>query len=454
MNTDAQAGDTIIVLGGGAGGLGLAIRLAKKFRRSSTRVVLVDREPTHLWKPLLHEVATGSLDGNNDEVRYVSLARKYGFRFVLASVERIHIKDNCVELLVGSSRLPEIPRQQKLMHYTQLAIAVGSVSNDFATEGVLQNAIMLDSRVQAEQFHQSFVAHLHRINNALAIDPSATSNKQLDITIIGGGATGVELAADLHHVTAQLEDYGFESFAREKLNVTLLEAADRLLSQLPGRISQQVEKELAAMGVQISTGSRVVAVDTGMVQVEQVDEQINAQPEAAKQTRIKSDLTVWAAGIRAPDFLKESGFSTDRLGRVKVEQTLNLSADSPIFVLGDCAHCQQPDGSVVPPRAQSAHQMAGCVYKNILALRDAKPLQRFAYHDFGSLVSLSDFSTIGNLMGNLMRGTIFIEGFLARVMYRMLYRRHQLGIHGWTGTALIMIGDLIHRVTRSRIKLH
>ena len=125
-----------------------------------------------------------------------------------------------------------------------------------------------------------------------------------------------------------------------------------------------------------------------------------------------------------------------------------------VYAIGDCCACQAEDGSEIPPRAQAAHQMADIAARNIVALRNNRAAKRFVYRDFGSLVSLSRFSTVGNLMGNLMRGTVFVEGWLARMVYLSLYRMHQAAVHGYFSTFLIILGDRIHRATRAEVKLH
>lgn len=427
----------IVVIGGGAGGLALAVRLGKKYRSSnSVSVLLVDKKPAHLWKPLLHEVATGSLDSNHDEVSYVSLARKHGFKFLLGTVTSV---DPARNVLTLDTQLPDhgdLPRQIRSVEFNQLVLAMGSLSNDFGTPGVAENALLLDDRSSAERFHQQFIAHLHRINNL-----ADTTDAKLRVVIVGGGATGVELAADLHNVTAQLEIYGFDALQPEKLDVTLLEAGPRLLAQLPQRISESVLQELGKIGVVVKTDSRVTEMTQGKVALE-------------NKTVLPADIIVWAAGIRAPELLRESGLPTDRIGRVIVTPELNVPAYPTIFAIGDCCHCPMENGDPVPPRAQSAHQMAATVYKNLLSQQTERPLKPFVYHDLGSLVSLSNYSTVGNLMGNLMRGSVFIEGWIARIMYRLLYRIHQRSIHGTLATGLIILGDKIHHATRSHLKLH
>ncbi len=436
------------MVGGGAGGLSLVARLARAYRRNSdVEVLLVDINPTHLWKPLLHEVATGSLDNNLDEISYAALARKYGFRFVLGEFKSIDAdgKQIVVDVSYGNSGLPN---SQRVIEYDQIVLAIGSQSNDFGTKGVTEHAILLDDSRRAEEFHQRFIGHLHRVNDSRRKD-----NAGLAVVIVGGGATGIELAADLHHVASQLEDFGFERFNEDKLDVTLLEAGPRVLGNLPERISQTVTGELESLGVSVNTGALVTEV-TG------------SELKTRDGHVFPADLAVWAAGIRAPGQLAESGLETDRIGRVVTTACLNTVSHPELFVIGDCCHCKMPhsetdtdtNGSgepeVVPPRAQSAHQMASTAYTNIRNQYAGKALKKFSYQDYGSLVSLSEYSTVGNLMGNLMKGSLFIEGWAARIVYRMLYRRHQTAIHGFFATLLIMVRDRLHRTTHSHLKLH
>ena len=432
----------IVIVGGGAAGLSLAVSLGRRYRRdANTDVILVDHRPTHIWKPLLHEVATGSLDSNHAEVGFAALGRRQGFSFVLGALTAVDPESRSLQINTGFEEIG-LRSRMRTLDYDQLVIATGSTGNDFGTPGVAEHAILLDTREQAEAFHQQFVAHLHRIN--LLDDLS----RQLHVVIVGGGATGVELAADLRHVTAELEDYGFDSFPPERLSITVLEAGPRLLAQLPERISNSVQQELAAVSVDVVTGGKVTGVNAnGLTTADGIEYQ--------------AELCVWAAGIRAPDIFAGSGFELDNIGRVVVETTLNLQQHPEIFVIGDSSHCPMSSGDdahgrpqVVPPRAQSAFQMSQLTARNLPAQRVGNPLREFTYRDYGSLVSLSEYSTVGNLMGNLMRGTLFIEGWLARLVYRTLYRRHQASVFGWFSTLLIMLEDRLRSATRSHLKLH
>lgn len=428
--------DRIIVVGGGAGGLELVVKLARKLKNAEdVSVMLIDKNDSHIWKPLLHEVATGSLDSHHDETSYRMLARKHQFDFLLGKVVRV---DTGAQQVIVAAEYDEDGTElvaERTMAYDQLVLSPGSRSNDFGTRGVADHCITLDSRSQAERFHKMYLKQLHRVSGSA--DPEA----ELSVVIVGGGATGVELAADLHNVAGRLQDYGFRKFSKERLKVSVIEAGAMLLPQLPQRIGLSVRRELQAIGVSVQTETRVASVDPdGLI--------------TSDGNRIAADISVWAAGIKAPAFLAESGLNCDNIGRVMVNADLTVEGHDNVYGLGDCCHCPTREGGIVPPRAQSAHQMAAVLAYNILAVRRGKPRKEFVYKDFGSLISLSRFSTIGNLMGNLVRGTVFVEGWLARMFYISLYRMHQNAVHGPMSTLLIMLGDRIHRATRAELKLH
>lgn len=432
----ANDADRIVIVGGGAGGLELVVKLGRRFRRNkNVEVLLIDKNPTHIWKPLLHEVATGSMNSYLDEASYRMLAKKHGFRFILGEVIDIDLERQRITLAAVKDNAGKDMMPGRVIDYAQLAVSVGSHSNDFGIPGVEAHSRQLDSRQQAELFHDDFASALHRVNSMK--DPRSA----LAVTIVGGGATGVELAADMHNVVMRLREYGFNHFSSDSLHVSIVEAAPELLPRLPERIGVSVHRELVRIGVNVRVGTRVSEVTESSVITSDGEE-------------IPADLSVWAAGVKAPAWLAAAGFPVDRLGRIEVNADLTVRGYDNVFAIGDCCACINEDGSEVPPRAQAAHQMATVTARNIRAQRKGKTLKPFLYRDFGSLVSLSRFSTIGNLMGNLIRGTWFIEGWFARMAYVSLYRMHQSAIYGPFSTALIMLGDRIYKATRAEVKLH
>ena len=432
----------IVVVGGGAGGLELATKLGRGFRRNpGVDVLLVDRHRTHIWKPLLHEVAAGSLDANLDEIGYGAHGHRWGFRFFLGTLEDIdRERREIVVAPMHDDDGSELLARQRIS-YDYLVVAVGSVSNDFGTPGVRRHCVLLDQREDAERFRQRLLNHCLRV--ARAVGMSGTSDARVEIAIVGGGATGVELAAELYDAAGALRQYGLEDFDESRLEVTLLEVGPRILPALPEKLAAAAHEELESLGVRILVDTRVAAVDGEGVHT--------GQGEV-----VAADIKVWAAGIRGADFLRGiGGLETNRSNQLVVTPTLQTTRDDRIFALGDCCACPRPDcDQPVPPRAQAAHQMADAVHRNLRRLLAGKPPEPYVYRDHGSLVSLSRFSTVGSLMGKLIGGRMAVEGRLARFVYLSLYRMHLIAIHGWLrGVLLIAIGR-VNQVVRPRLKLH
>jgi len=427
----------IVIVGGGAGGLELATQLGKKLgRRKKAVVTLVDRNHSHLWKPLLHEVATGSLDEGVDAISYLAHARNHHFHFQLGSVTGLDRDNKTLTIAPLYDEKGELLVEERQVPYDTLVMALGSTSNDFNTPGVKQNCIFLDNPHQARRFHTEM------LNLFLKYSANNQGEGKVNIAIVGGGATGVELSAELHNAVKQLHSYGFKSLTRDALNVTLVEAGERILPALPPRISAAAHSELTKLGVKVLTQTMVTSAEKNGLNTKEGQ-------------FIEADLMVWAAGIKAPDFMKDiAGLETNRINQLVVEPTLQTTRDPAIFAIGDCASCARPEGGFVPPRAQAAHQMASLALSNIIAQINGQPLKSYVYKDHGSLVSLSRFSTVGSLMGNLMRGSMMVEGRIARVVYISLYRMHQIALHGYLKTGLMMVVGSINRVIRPRLKLH
>jgi NADH dehydrogenase len=431
----------IVIVGGGAGGLELAAKLGAHFGRKNHDIILVEKSRTHIWKPLLHEVAAGSLDANLDEVGYRSHGHRWGYRFFWGALESIDrdAREVIVAPVLDEDGSEIIERQR--IRYDYLVMALGSVTNAYNTPGADKYCIFLDDRDQADRFRLKLLNHCLRVSRAMSTNPA--SDAHVRIAIVGGGATGVELAAELYNAAAGLRHYGLEVFDESRLEITLLEAGPRILPALPEKLAEAAHEELERLGVRIITGAHVSEARADVMLT-------------AEGLSIPADLKLWAAGVKGANFLKDiGGLETNANNQLVVKQNLQTTRDERIFALGDCCACPQPGKErPVPPRAQAAHQMADTVFKNLNHAMAGEPLVDFVYHDYGSLVSLSHFSTVGSLMGGLIGGKLAIEGRLARFVYVSLYQMHLLAIHGWLrGLALIVVGHVNH-VIRPRLKLH
>lgn len=431
----------IVIVGGGAGGLELATRLGKTLgRRGKARITLVDRSRTHLWKPLLHQVAAGSMDLNDHELDYLYQARWHHFHFRLGSMNGLDRSRREIRLAptiddAGQEVIPE-----HTIAYDTLVMAVGSTTNDFGTPGAVAHAISLDNPYQAALFHSRLLNACLRAN----AQQTPLQRGQLHIAIIGAGATGVELAAELHNTIREFVSFGLDRIdpARD-IKISIIEAAPKILPALPERLSTAVLGLLQKLNVEVLTGERVTEVSTQGVRT-------------ATGREVPAELVVWAAGIKAPDFLKDlDGLETNRINQLVVQQTLQTTRDADVFAFGDCASCPWPEkNATIPPRAQSAHQQSTHLARMLPRRLAGEPLKPFVYRDFGSLVSLGKFSTVGSLMGGLTRGSIMIEGYFAKLMYISLYKMHELALHGFVKVALDTMARILTRRTEPHVKLH
>ncbi len=431
----------IVIVGGGAGGIELATRLGDKLgRKGRAAVTLVDRSRTHLWKPLLHEFAAGSMDIDSHALDYLAQARWHHFRFQLGEMDGLDRRRKVVKVAPVFDEAGRELIARREIAYDTLVIAVGSRSNDFGTPGAREHAISLDMPEQAEEFHLRLVNACIRANS----QDGPLRPEQLKVAIIGAGATGVELAAELHKTTRELVAYGLDRIDPEKdIQLTVIEAAPRILPAVPERVSKAAGELLRELDVRVLVNERVTAVSaTGVA--------------TASGKEIPAELTVWAAGIKAPDFLKDlDGLEANRLNQLVVRETLQVTRDDDVFAIGDCSSFTSPGRErPVPPTGQAANQQSSHLARMLPRRLEGKPLEPWRYTDFGSLVSFGEYSTVGSLMGALFRGSFFVEGLFARFMYIMLYRRHLYALHGAAKVVLDTLARLITRRTEPRVKLH
>jgi NADH dehydrogenase len=429
----------IVIVGGGAGGLELATKLGDTLgRRNKAQIHLVDTNNTHLWKPLLHEVATGSLDSGIDELSYRAQAHNHHFKFHLGRMCDLNRASHNIVLAAMLDDNNEEVLPERILSYDNLVLAVGSQTNDFGTKGASDYCSFLDSRKQADKFHQKLLNTYLKANNTAG----EKGNYQLNIGIVGAGATGVELAAELHNTASKLAAFGLDQLKEDQLKVTIIEAGERILPALPERISAAAHRELNKLNIDIKTQTFI--------------QEVTREGFVTKDGElIQSELMVWAAGVKAPEWMaKLDGLETNRVNQIVVKTTLQTTLDDNIYAIGDCSYMLQENGKPVPPRAQAAHQQAFHVYKNIVRISDSQTPLPYVYKDKGSLVNLSRYSTVGSLMGNLNGGSFMVEGTIARIVYVSLYRLHQVALHGYFKTILMSLSGRINKVIRPRLKLH
>jgi NADH dehydrogenase len=435
-----HANHHVVIVGGGAAGLELATALGDRLHRSGTgRVTLLDRARTHIWKPLLHSVAAGSMDPSEHELNYLAQAYWHHFRFRFGDMVGL---DRAAKLvLMGATHDEEgrIITPARSIRYDTLVIAIGSITNDFGTPGAAQFAIPLETAEQAKRFNRRLVnACLRAHTQHEPVRPG-----QLHVAIIGAGATGTELAAELHRTAREVVAFGMDRIDPAKdIRIILVEAGPRILPALPEHISASTVALLEGLGVEVRTNARVSAVRADGI-------------ELADGSFVATELVVWAAGVKAPEVLRGlDGLETNRINQLVVLPTLQTTRDPNVFAMGDCAQCPRPGfPTPVPPRAQAAHQQASHLYKQIQLHMQGKPVAPYIYRDFGSLISLGRYSTVGSLMGIVGR-SFRVEGLFARFMYRSLYKMHEYALHGGRKVIFSVLTRGLSKRSDPQVKLH
>jgi NADH dehydrogenase len=427
-----------VIVGGGAGGLELACKLGRKL--GPQQVMLVDSRLYHIWKPSLHEVAAGTLDIHQEGLSYQMLAHDNGFTYVYGAMTALDSAARQLTVAAITSEGGETVLPERRIGYESLVVAVGSTSNYFGVPGAAEHTISLNATEDAERFRLTLLKLLTR---AALQKEARHDGGGVDVVIIGGGATGVELAAELREASGVYASYGFGHLDPVRdVRITLLEGAPRILAPLPERVSGAALKLLGERGIKVVTDCRVTAIAHDHVAV-------GAQTYPA-------DIVVWAAGIKAPAFLASLGLPTAKGGQIEVTGALQVKDVPGVYALGDCAHCLGADGKPVPPRAQAAHQQADYLLETFLRQARGKPPQDqpYAYRDYGSLVSFGQSTSVGSLMGSLRGFSWFVEGFFARMMYVSLHLLHHQAVLGTVRTGVLAVARFLVKRATPLVKLH
>jgi NADH:ubiquinone reductase (H+-translocating) len=431
--------ETIVIVGGGAGGLELAAKLGRLL--GPKVVTLVDCRPFHVWKPSLHEVAAGTLDIHAEGLSYQMLARDNGFAFVFGAMTGLNANARQIEIgeILDDEGSLLVPA--RTLSYGRLVLAIGSESNFFGIPGAEAYCVSLNGTDDAERFR---LRMLKLLISAQAKTGAEDAHRSVHIVIVGGGATGVELAAELREASSAYADYRMVGLDQPiEVRITLLEGDSRILAPLPAPVSDAAAKLLAGRGVTVVCDCKVAKVEPGAVY-------------DSTGAIYQADLCVWAAGIKAPRMLKGLGLPINRLDQLEVDTTLKVSGSSDIYAMGDCAFCVMQNGRAVPPRAQAAHQEAAYLARRLLAdVRGGRLSQTtYVYSDHGSLVSIGRASTVGSLMGVLGGAGFFVEGLFARLMYVSLHLMHHQAVVGLVRTAVLALTRFLRRRTAPHVKLH
>ncbi|WP_455555519.1 NAD(P)/FAD-dependent oxidoreductase [Comamonas sp.] len=423
----------VLVVGGGVAGLEIASALGKLEDPHIASVTLVDADSAHVWKPMLHTIAAGTRDLAQQQTTYLAQATDAHFAYqpgAMSGLDRT-AKEIILDPIVSEDGREVVPARR--LGYDKLVIAVGSGANDFGTPGVLEHCFMIDSRRKADEFNAEIRLRMLR---------GMTEGETLQVAIVGAGATGVELAAELVQLSESAQAYGALGKAA-KFQIVLIEAGPRILPSFPEAISIATQKRLEKLGVRVLTQRKVQAAHKDALVLDG-DELVPA------------GLSIWAAGVKAPTFLSTLGLPCTRGNQLIVNDDLQ-TADPDIYAVGDCASYTLPgETHPLPPTAQVAHQQARYLIELLpraLACPHGYTGKGFAYRDFGALVSLAHYDAYGSLgKFGLFNGGL-IRGRLAMLSHIWLYRSHQARLYGFWRGGLLWLVDLMNSRLRPTIRL-
>lgn len=434
MGEPASQTHRIVIVGGGVGGLALASQLAKRLGKTGkAAVTLVDRGPLHVWKPMLHEFAAGTADPHDKGLAFPVQARRCGFTFAPGDLVAFHPSARKI-----SVRLPGTSESNRLIRevpYDRLILAMGSHANDFGTSGAKEHCHFIDDLHNALQFNEALRAEI--ANHAF-------SGGRITVAIVGGGATGVELAAEIRKLIEVGASFGIPDL-KVRLDVTLIEANSRILKSMDKAAANLAADRLKTLGVRILCNERVSAVDeTGCI--------------LSEGRRVDAGLMVWTAGVAAGALLrKTAALPLSRSGQVVTDDHLRVKGFEEVYAIGDCSSFHPSnEARPLPPTAQVASQQADYLAK-LIAIEitgkstDAR-LGPFQYQDRGSLVSLGAYGSFGVLPKKGFVPSLVVRGAWASILHPLFFRIHMFRMLGPLLGTISWLRDGLTRILRPGIK--
>jgi NADH dehydrogenase len=361
---------TIVILGAGFAGIAAYSRLRDRMDRATTRIVIVNRANHFLFSPLLHEVATGGLGIQNAVVSIRELIDRDCAEFIQASVTEVDTEQKRLVTDAGPVR------------YDHLVVATGATTDFLGVRGAAEHARVLKELGDARSLRERLI---DLFEDAAARETTGRAEGHLGFVVVGGGPTGVELAAEM----ADLFHYTFRRFYRrfsaaEHASITLLHSGPRLLPQFHASLGSRALGVLKRAGVRVMLGARVAEVSAEGVALED-------------GTRIAARTVLWCAGVRAVVPQARPPLPTEASGRIAVDNFFRVRGVTDVWALGDCAAVADGHGASIPMRAQAAVVQGPAAADNILASMAGQPLALFSYRPKGDLVSLGRWQAVGDI---------------------------------------------------------
>jgi NADH:ubiquinone reductase (H+-translocating) len=382
-------GPAVLVIGGGFAGMSALQVLA----RSRAQVTLVDRNVYSTFQPLLYQVATAGLTAADVAYPLWSATGRRGARFRKGELTGLDLDKQVATLGAGEE-----------LHYDYLIIGTGVSAAFFGVPGAAEHSLSLYTRRDAIALRNQLLAALEGRNEG-------TGDPELDVTVVGGGATGVELAGTLAELRNVALPAVFPEIDRSMFRVRLIEMGPALLAPYDDKLRQYARQQLVNRGVEVSLSTAIKEVRPGSVLL-------------ADGSEHRSDITVWAAGISAPDAGWTSGLPRGKGGRIEVDADLRVTGQERVFAAGDlCINLQTPVAQLAQPAIQQGRHAA----EQVVRLMAGQPTTPFNYHDKGTMATIGRRSAVVQLRGGLrLRGTLAWLAWLGLHLIYLLGNRNRL----------------------------
>ena len=387
----------VVVVGGGLGGL----KLVSSLRDTDFQVVLVDKNNYNQFPPLIYQVASAGLEPSNISFPFRRLFQGWkNFFFRMAEVQHIDTEEKAIKTSIGT------------IHYDDLVLAAGATTNFFGNKNIEASALPMKSVSESMRLRNTILQNLERAETE---DNEARKQALMNIAIVGGGPSGVEIAGVLAEMKQTILPRDYPDLDTSCMHIYLINATPRLLGAMSERSSREAERALKELGVEVMTNCMVT---------DYVDKELVLKDGQ----RISAETVIWVSGIKANNIDGIPTESIGHAGRILVDRFNRVKGLKDVYAIGDQCIVEGDEAYPYghPQLAQVAIQQAKTLAKNLIRQEKGETEQPFSYHNLGTM------ATIGRKKAVVEIGKFKFGGFFAWLLWLIVHLRSILGVKNKT----------------------